>query len=1055
MGKKVIKGLTIEIGGDTTKLGKALDDVEKRGNALSSELKEINKLLKLDPKNTELLAQKQKVLADAIKNTESKLDTLREAEKQVQAQFERGEVSEAQYRALQREIVATEGKLNSYKNAAKETAETEKNLADGADKAGKELDDAGESSKDAGKDFGVAEAAAAALAAAIVAVGAASVEAFNEVDDGADNVIRATGATGLAAEKLSASYKKVAGQVVGSFEDIGATVGEVNTRFGYTGEQLEKCSVDFLKFAEITGVNSTDAVKSVTRALNDAGIPLDQYKVLLDQLAKAGQAAGIDVTKLAEGLSTNGATMRSMGFDLAESIALLAQFELSGADVTTMLSGMKKGMATWAKEGKDGGEEFQKMLAGIKDGSISAADAVTVFGTRAGPQLVDAIQSGKFEYEDMLNTLSGSHGTLEATFKELEDGGYSSEKSMQRVKIILSDLGEEVLENTAPALEELVDYLEESGAAQKLGDAIRTHVVPALKTISSWVGQNGPAITSMVAGAAAAFVAYKVAVVAATVAQKGLKGAIMATTVAQKALDLVQKSNPWGLALAAVTALTVALIAYAAATKDAKKPAYELTEEEKKLRKAVDEATEAFQYQRKATEDAFRNTSAEMNKVQELADELRGLADASGRVKEEDQARAAFILGELNNALGTEYEQVGGLIKGYEDLKKSVDQVILSKTANALLEAANADYVAALQNENDAWNDKNVKLKEYQDQLAATEAAEAYYYEIEEQYIAAREAGNEREAEVLDAMLLSAGKAWNDEKALLNEKQTAYEDAEALYSDYQTIILNYEHAQEEAIKGNYQTAVDIYGKKGELYTEYSSVVDTETAKVLATLQKEAEDAAIYAEQTRKNYENGVEGYTEAMVIEAEEAYKEALGKFGSAYSEAYGLGGDFGQGIADGIAAKTGVVGAAAVAQIREAIDAAKREADIRSPSRRARKEIGAQLGEGNALGIKDSTPNVQREAKNQIAAVIDAYQAPASTGQQTFRSIADQQAARYTSEQAAINANGPMLERILEAIERGQVLTLDGDAIVGGTADRMDSALGRRRALAARGATR
>ena len=85
-----IKGLTIEIGGDTTKLGQALEDVNKKSRDLSSELGSINKLLKLDPTNVELLSQKQKVLADAISNTSDKLDTLKEAEKQVQEQFKRG-----------------------------------------------------------------------------------------------------------------------------------------------------------------------------------------------------------------------------------------------------------------------------------------------------------------------------------------------------------------------------------------------------------------------------------------------------------------------------------------------------------------------------------------------------------------------------------------------------------------------------------------------------------------------------------------------------------------------------------------------------------------------------------------------------------------------------------------------------------------------------------------------------------------------------------------------------------------------------------------------------
>ena len=123
MANKTIKGLTVEIGGDTTKLGKALEAVEKQSRDLSSELGSINKLLKLDPSNVDLLAQKQKVLADAVNTTKQKLDTLKEAEKQVQAQFEKGEASEEQVRALQREIIATTKKLDGYEQAAKETAD--------------------------------------------------------------------------------------------------------------------------------------------------------------------------------------------------------------------------------------------------------------------------------------------------------------------------------------------------------------------------------------------------------------------------------------------------------------------------------------------------------------------------------------------------------------------------------------------------------------------------------------------------------------------------------------------------------------------------------------------------------------------------------------------------------------------------------------------------------------------------------------------------------------------------------------------------------------------
>lgn len=121
MASKNIRGITIEIGGDTGPLGKALQEVNKKARELETELKEVNKLLKLDPDNAVLVAQKQKILADSVTNTKGKLETLKEAEKQAQAQFKKGELSEEQYRALQREVVDTETKLKSLEAQGRQT----------------------------------------------------------------------------------------------------------------------------------------------------------------------------------------------------------------------------------------------------------------------------------------------------------------------------------------------------------------------------------------------------------------------------------------------------------------------------------------------------------------------------------------------------------------------------------------------------------------------------------------------------------------------------------------------------------------------------------------------------------------------------------------------------------------------------------------------------------------------------------------------------------------------------------------------------------------------
>ena len=116
MANKSIRGITIELGGDTTGLQKALKTVDSTSVKLNSELKEVNKLLKFDPSNTELVAQKQKLLTDSIGNTSAKLDQLKSAQSQVEQQFKNGNIGEEQYRAFQREVAQTEQSLNSYKS---------------------------------------------------------------------------------------------------------------------------------------------------------------------------------------------------------------------------------------------------------------------------------------------------------------------------------------------------------------------------------------------------------------------------------------------------------------------------------------------------------------------------------------------------------------------------------------------------------------------------------------------------------------------------------------------------------------------------------------------------------------------------------------------------------------------------------------------------------------------------------------------------------------------------------------------------------------------------
>ena len=117
MSSKTVKGLTVEIGGDTSKLGTAIKNAEDKSKSLGRELTDVNKLLKLDPENVDLLAQKQQILTERVASTKDKLDILKEAEASVQAQFEKNEITAEQYRAFQREIAYTKNEMEGYEKA--------------------------------------------------------------------------------------------------------------------------------------------------------------------------------------------------------------------------------------------------------------------------------------------------------------------------------------------------------------------------------------------------------------------------------------------------------------------------------------------------------------------------------------------------------------------------------------------------------------------------------------------------------------------------------------------------------------------------------------------------------------------------------------------------------------------------------------------------------------------------------------------------------------------------------------------------------------------------
>lgn len=328
-----------------------------------------------------------------------------------------------------------------------------------------------------------------------------------------------------------------------------------------------------------------------------------------------------------------------------------------------------------------------------------------------------------------------------------------------------------------------------------------------------------------------------------------------------------------------------------------------LTEAEKELIATASQAADAFQQQQAATQEAMGDKTAQMDYISSLADELFTLADASGTVTEKDRARVNFILGKLNSALGTEYQLVGNVITNYDTLQTSIQDVIAAKTANALLEAGNADYIKAIQEEDAALDRARLAQKEYEDQKTESEAKIAELLDkktrLEIEYQAKKDTLNDREKLAYELSIGRIETEMGKYRQFVKDKEEALDDATADYENYHTTILNYQAAQEAAYRGDYETAKDLLLKKEEDLSAYSDIVDKEVARNLAALEKAAIDAGIAAQNERENWEKGMDGFTEESVREAEEGYKAALAAYDNAYEDAYGKGRDVGTGLAD------------------------------------------------------------------------------------------------------------------------------------------------------------
>lgn len=394
-----IKGITIEIGGDTTGLSKALSGVNKEIKDTQTQLKDVNRLLKMDPGNTELLRQKYDLLNKSIDSTEKKLDTLKQAEKQVQDQFKRGKVSESQYNALKREVIATESNLKNLKSEAQKTDNAIRGIdekpveevASAADKAETSLKDAGKEASNFGDYL---------KAGAIVEGSKAIISGMKDIADESREHMKIMGsleissqAAGYTAEQTASSYKTLYG-VLGDDQTAATTTANLQA-LGLSQSQLDQIingtigawatygdsiPIDSLSEAINETVKTGNVTGTFADVLNWAGTSEDEFNAKLQAANSESERANLVLQELAnQGLMTAGQAWQENNEALFENnqanADLQEQLSELGETVMPIITAVTQGIANILSWFNNLSPEVQNFI-GIVLGLVAAISTV-------------------------------------------------------------------------------------------------------------------------------------------------------------------------------------------------------------------------------------------------------------------------------------------------------------------------------------------------------------------------------------------------------------------------------------------------------------------------------------------------------------------------------------------------------------------------------------------------------------------------------------------------------------------------------------------------------
>lgn len=646
---------------------KQINDLITQQKTFSAEMKEVESAFDDSTSAMEKNRKKGDLLKKAIANQEKAVEEL---EKGLEASRKKFGENSTQTQKWKQAVANAKTELNKLNHELDE-------LPNGLQNAGKKMQSVGKKMKSVGEGF------TKYVSAPLGALAAASIAAFNEVDEGLDIVVTKTGATGEALKSLQESAKNLATTIPTSFADAGSAVGEVNTKFGLVGEDLEDLSGRFIKFAQLNSTDVSNAVDKTQKVMQAFGLETEEAGQLLDVMNGVGQATGISMDSLSSTMVKNAASLSEMGLSAYDAAQFLGAVEMSGANTETVMKGMQTALKNASKDGKTLPEvlsEFDEVMRSSATDQEKLNAAIELFGTKGGQQIYNACKNGSLDLKNFSEDATKYLGNVETTFESTQDAPDKMQVALNKVKEAGSTMGQTLLEIAAPKIEAFGEAVKDVGDwFQSLDTESQTavgNVVAALAVGGPAVGIGGSLVSA--AGKAAEAVGGIVTKIG------GLTSAIPGLSTAASALagaggPLLVAGATVALAAGVVKSMTSDIEASSEDVKDLIK-----TQEENV--KALDDAMKAVDEAMTSGNESIQAVNDQADMALGIVDELEKLEQQSSRTAQEE-AHMQTLIGELNSM----YPDLKvGIDKSTGSLNKSTKEIknyIKNAKQMALLEA--------------------------------------------------------------------------------------------------------------------------------------------------------------------------------------------------------------------------------------------------------------------------------------------------------------------------------------------------------------------------------